>query len=516
MGQESDAPMGAADTNSPGDASNSTDEAGDGSSISTDAQPGLDAILFPEAGIPTDAYLPDVSVPPADATTAPGDAGTYCSQIPGADVPDVLAPNNEAGAGKPYPCASYCPQDDFCFIPRWTPESGVDRDASNPTPGHCVVVTSICVAADRWLVPSGASATLSVFATFYDRYAGVFESGELSARGIDPTRLGWSIQNGTGSALGARDIYSARFNVTGKSLGDVTIKGTYGTVAMAMAMTVTPATVVGIDTILPQVLEPGRTYSLGARGHLSDQRSVDLSADVSWISSDASVLQVDSASRQATALKGGTVTLSTVYAGNAFTATTKVNPKPFVSLSLGLHSIAVGVGDASFVAVDAFDADGNGGPATDQITLSTSAPDIAQLFNDRTEKNVLFTAPGPVTITAKLGALTTSRTYDVLDSRPRVTQLLAIEPANAMVPEGVQETFNVRANFSDGTSGYATAHWSSADPGVVALINRWNGVFNGEFMGGVAGATTLTAIHGPYTLTAPVTSIRDWVYRDGH
>jgi len=502
--------------------------------MSADAEPALDAGRVPDGSFSPDARLPDVNVPPpdvqppdvsldavvppSDAATPPTDAGVYCSPIQ-ADLPDVLAPNDEAGAGNRFRCDDHCPYGDLCLAdPRRIP--GADADL--PKRGYCVIVTSVCFTAERWVVPSGARTKVSVNGTFYDRYTGAFESGEISKQTPAPETLSWSMQNGTGSAIGLTTIYDSRFWILGESVGAVTIKGTYGSVTTEMQMTIAPAAVVRIDPVIPSLLEPGRTYSLGAIGYKSNQATVDLNADVTWTSSDPSVLQVDSTNHKVTALKAGPVTLSTVYAGNPFTATRTVNPKPFTSLSIALSGNVFNVGDVSVFEVNASDEDGAGGWVNDQITVSTSAPNVAQLFDDPqafddpVTKTVLFIGPGQVSITAALGTLSTSRVFDVDGtSHPSVTELLAIEPANAMVPEGRVQFFNLRANFSDGTSGNATAHWTSADPAVFGRDENWNGI-GPDFLAGAAGTTTLTATHGPYTITTSATSVRDSVDPDAH
>jgi len=173
---------------------------------------------------------------------------------------------------------------------------------------------SIAVTPPNPSVPRGLTQQFTATGTFTDG-----STQDLT------TSVSWSSSNGTVASIanaGAPGL------ATALSQGTTTIRAVQGTVSGSTGMTVTSAVLVSIavtpaDVTIPQ----SSTQQFTALGTFSDTSVVDLTTQVTWMSSDPTVVAISNAALSqglATALSKGMVTITATKGAVSGTAKAKV------------------------------------------------------------------------------------------------------------------------------------------------------------------------------------------------
>jgi len=175
-------------------------------------------------------------------------------------------------------------------------------------------LASIAVMPERASLPRGLTEQFVATGTFTD-----------GSTQILTTTVSWS---STDAAVASIANSGAPGLATALSIGNTTIRAVQGNVTGTASLTVTDAVLVSIAVTPPAVTIPrSSTQQFTALGTFSDTSVVDITTQVTWTSSDPSVLAISNASLSqglATALAHGMVTITGAKGGVSGTASATV------------------------------------------------------------------------------------------------------------------------------------------------------------------------------------------------
>ncbi len=229
----------------------------------------------------------------------------------------------------------------------------------------------------------------------------------------------------------------------------------------------------------------GVTQSFAATGTYSDGSTRDITALVTWSSSNTSLVTVNTTG-VATAVAVGAGTIITATSGKISGSTTlDVNSAALSSVAVtpANPSIPSGV-PQQFTATGTY-SDGTSYGITAQVTWSSSNTAVATVDAGGLAVSV---APGSTTIAASSGSISGSSNLTVNSA---TLSSILVEPANPNLPSlpaGIPQQFTATGTYSDGASYVITAQvaWSSSNG--VASVNS-----AGLATVSAAGSTTITA-----------------------
>ena len=235
-----------------------------------------------------------------------------------------------------------------------------------------------------------------------------------------------------------------------------------------------------------------------ATGTYSDGSTQNLTASVSWMSSNTSDVSVSPAG-VATGLNSGSATISASTGG--FTAGTTIT----VSVTAAtLEAIAVSPANSTlpvnttqqFSVVGSY-SDGSSSDITAQVSWTSST-----IANATVSASGLVTgvAAGSATITATLNSVSGSTSVTV--NAPTITAI-SVTPDDLTVPIGVSQQYTASAIYSDGSIQdlVSGATWGSSNPAVASIDS--NGLAN--TLSG--GTTTITVTVGAFTDSSTITVV---------
>jgi uncharacterized protein YjdB len=363
--------------------------------------------------------------------------------------------------------------------------SACKKDESKPD----VALQRIDVAPPSGLVAVGLTTAFTA--------TGVYSDGstqDLTARVL------WSVEDGVaffpsasppGTALGMK--------AGGPSLVHAVLAGS-GVVGQG-ALTVTDAVPVSIDVTPAAVtLAAGLTRPLVATAVLSDGSHLDVSGQVTWSSSAATVASVSGGTVSAHQV-GGPVLITAALASPAVsgTASVTVSAAAVASIDVTPATGSVAAGRTLAFTADAVLTDGTRVAATEDATWSSADPGIASVSNTAGGRGVVTAvrAGGPVTLTVRLPGVAAAGAAAVTVT-PAELVSLSVSPSDAWLAKGTGAVLRAAGVFSDGTRADLTGSvtWTSSDPSVVSVGNGAGG----------AGVITALAVGGPVTLTAALPS----------
>ncbi len=265
----------------------------------------------------------------------------------------------------------------------------------------------------------------------------------------------------------------------------------------------------------------GTGQQFTATGIYSDNTTKDLTASVTWTSSDTTVATFDSTGvlgylysaviGAQTINKAGHVTgkalgKTTITASSGSTSgstTITVTPATLVSIAVTPTNPSIADGTTTqFTATGTF-SDNTTQDLTTQVTWSSSSTNIATVSNS-TGSNGLATAAatGSATITATSGGTTGSTTVTVT---PATLVSIAVTPANPSIALGTTKQFTATGSYSDGTTQNLTTQvtWSSSATAVATISNAAGS--NGLVTSVAPGSTTISATSGSISGSATLT-----------
>ncbi len=264
-------------------------------------------------------------------------------------------------------------------------------------------------------------------------------------------------------------------------------------------LTVTAAVLVRIDVDpANQTLPRGSGAEYTATGIYSDFTSQDLTASVTWSSSNLSaavVSNADGSEGLTTTLAAGTTTITALDPATGISGTARLIVGTSVLLSMVIEpsdpTIAKGA-RLQFRCLGTYD-DGTVRDITQFVTWGSSMPGTASISN-APKKHGLAQGknPGTSTITATDPAtgITASTTLTVTAA---TLSSISIAPVDATMPNRTRRYYTATGHYSDGSTAdfTSTVAWSSSDP-LVATISNQNFQWGTVAAVGV-GTTTITA-----------------------
>lgn len=264
---------------------------------------------------------------------------------------------------------------------------------------------------------------------------------------------------------------------------------------------VTAAQLVSIEvTPINPSIANGTTKQFTATGVFSDGTTQDLTAQVTWSSSNTGIATIDSAGL-ATAANTGSATISATSGSISGTTTLTVTAATLTSISVTPTNPSIAKGTTKqFTATGTF-TDATTQDLTTQATWSSSNTGVATVNSNGLTTSV---ATGSTTITATSGTIAGSTTLTVTAA---TLTSISVTPTNPSIAKGTTKQFTATGTYTDGTTQNLTTSitWSSSNTVTATISNAVgsNGLATSEAVGtatitatepasGISGATTLT------------------------
>ena len=285
---------------------------------------------------------------------------------------------------------------------------------------------------------------------------------------------------------------------TALAAGSTTITAVSGLISGSTTLTVTAATLssIAITPVNPSIAK-GAQQQLIARGNFSDASTQDLTALVTWGSSDVSKASISNAAGTkglATALAAGSTTITAVLGLVSGSTTLTVTAATLSSIAITPANPTIAKGtQQQFIATGTF-SDASTQDLTASVTWSSSDVSKASISNAAGTKGMATAlAAGSTTITAVSGLISGSTTLTVT----AVTlSSIAITPANPTIARGTQQQFIATGTYSDASTQDLTVlvTWSSSNFSRASISNAVG--TKGMATALANGITTITASSG--------------------
>jgi uncharacterized repeat protein (TIGR03803 family) len=250
----------------------------------------------------------------------------------------------------------------------------------------------------------------------------------------------------------------------------------------------------------------GTSLQLNATAIYSDGHSEDVTAGVSWSSSNSAIASVSSAGGSAgtlSALTPGTTSISATMQGIQGKASVTVTPATLVSLELtpATPSLAKGL-SLALTATGVF-SDHTTQNLSSQVTWSSSSAAVASISNATGSGGVVTgLAVGSATITATSGSVAANINLNVTAA---VLTEIQVSPPHPTLASGMTLSLTATGIFSDHTTQNLTTQvsWSTSN-GAVATVSTSVGS-QGKVTGGAPGQVTISAALGAVSGNTAVT-----------
>ena len=297
---------------------------------------------------------------------------------------------------------------------------------------------------------------------------------------------------------------------TSVAAGSTTITATFDGVSGNTDLTVTAATLSSIQVSPTNpIIARGMPQQFTAIGVYSDGTSQDLTAQVTWSSSDTTIAAISNSA-------GFNGLATTILAGTATIQATLVTPSGPVSgsttitvtgatlqsidVTQALPFIALGT-DMQFIATGTF-SDSTTEDLTALVTWSSSSTAIAEISNAPGSNGVATSlSAGLATITATLNGISGSTELTVTSA---TLSSIEVTPTDPSISSETTEQFYASGTYSDGSVQDITALVTWSSDTTVATVSNAAGS-NGLAIPVASGTTTITAqfegITGTSTLT---------------
>lgn len=244
----------------------------------------------------------------------------------------------------------------------------------------------------------------------------------------------------------------------------------------------------------------GSTQAFTARGRYVSGSSRDLTALVTWESSDATVLRQASGAAPAgtfLALAKGTATVTATLERFSASASVTVGDARLSSLAVSPASGVVAKGDTRQLVATGTFSDGLEQELTGRVTWASSAPSIVAISNSPGTVGLLTAnALGTAMASATLDGVTGSTSVMVT---PAALRALALTPGNPQLPRGITQQLTATGTYSDNSSLDLTSSvsWSSSAEATVRVSNEAGS--RGRVAALEQGVATVTATLGELT-----------------
>lgn len=212
------------------------------------------------------------------------------------------------------------------------------------------------------------------------------------------------------------------------------------------------------------------TQQYSAIGTYSDATTHNLTASVTWSSSDTSVATISS-SGFAASLATGTTEITATLGGVAGSTTLTVGPLSLVSLDIRPATPSVPLGNSGqFTATGTYN-DATTRDLTALVTWGSSDTAVATISNSAgTNGRATTLATGSSVITATSGSVSASTTLTVTAAALVSIDITPVSPSTLL---GTPVQFSATGNYTDASSHdiTVTATWSSSATSVATVSN---------------------------------------------
>ena len=269
----------------------------------------------------------------------------------------------------------------------------------------------------------------------------------------------WATSNSSVASLSAPGFAQSH------APGSTTITATSSGLAGSGTLTVTKATLLSI-TITPAnpVMLLGTLQQFTATGTFSDQSTQDMTASVTWASSNPTLASIN-AGGLASALALGSLTISATSGSVSASTPVSVQPAGLASITIRPeHGRIAQLTTRQFQAIGNF-TDGSTHNMTGQVSWASSNTGVAAIGRNGLASSF---SPGTTTITATLGSITASAQLEVTNAR---LVSISVRPPGRTIAPLTRLTFTAIGFFSDRTTQVITREsaWAS-DNTAVAMI----------------------------------------------
>lgn len=262
---------------------------------------------------------------------------------------------------------------------------------------------------------------------------------------------------------------------TGVSDGTVSINATFGGVAGAGALIVRAAELASLQvTPANSVIANGTTQAYQALGLFTDGTTEDMTAELTWTTSDSGVAQVD-VHGVATGVGAGSadVTATHTPSGIADSAVLNVTAATLTRIDVSSEDNSVPVGyEEQFIATGHY-SDGTDQNITSLVAWSSTNTAVAVVSNAAgSDGRATALAEGATNIVAAMPGTAITGTAP-LNVSAAVLESIEVAPFSPTVADGEKLQFEAIGTFSDNTTQVITQSlsWRSSDPAVAQVAN---------------------------------------------
>jgi len=257
--------------------------------------------------------------------------------------------------------------------------------------------------------------------------------------------------------------------------GDTTITAAQGGFSGTTILHVSDATLLTI-VITPNTptLAKGTSRSFTATGSYNNGTTQDLTTQVTWSSSDGSLLGVSNAAAtygQATALAEGHADVTATFGNISGSTTVTISPATLTTITLSpANASIVRNTDLQFTAQGTF-SDGSTQDVTQSVTWVSSVPAFATISNAASHRGTASgSSGGTTTISATKDGITGST---MLTVSLAMLQSITVTPAAATIGRGTTQQYRAIGNYEGGLTVDITrsVSWSS-DKTTVAYVSN--------------------------------------------
>jgi len=288
---------------------------------------------------------------------------------------------------------------------------------------------------------------------------------------------------------------------TAAAVGSTTVSATSGSVTGSTTLTVTNAELVSIE-VSPAgpSLAKGLTQQLVATGVFTDSSTQDLTAQVTWDSSDGAVATVSNSAGsngRATATAVGGTTVSATSGAVTGSTTLTVTGATLASIEVSPAAPSVAKGASQQLTATGVFTDNSTQDLTTQVTWTSSDEEVASVSNAEGWSGfATTTSAGSTTVSATRGGVT-GRTSLTVTGATLVS--IEVSPASSSVANGLTQQFTATGLFTDNSTHGLTSQvtWASTDDAVATVSNAAGS--NGLATATAAGSTTVSATSGGVT-----------------
>jgi uncharacterized protein YjdB len=340
--------------------------------------------------------------------------------------------------------------------------------------------------------------TLVIGATQAFTATGLYSDGTLPD---DSAQVAWKSDNT--AVLTIDSTGKATAVALGSAKVTATLNSVVGTASVTVATAVPKLTSIAVTPAAPSIVI-GATQQFKALGTYSGSSTMDITASVTWKSSDTSVASFSATGTAglATALKAGatnvTATLGTIASAAIPLSVTTV-PRTLMSFTISPAALTVGVSGTRQLSATAKYSDGTSAPLTTGITWTSSDSNTASVDANGLATGVIT---GSVTVSAAVGALMASNTIalTVSATAPTLTNI-AVSPTTASLAVGATQQLAAQGTYSDSSTATLTTGvtWASSDPTIASVSAT------GLVTAVKAGSATVSATSGAVTSSTPAT-----------